>query len=409
MTVPALVFHTSCRICGGRLEPVMDLGTQYIPGWPTEAHAPGLLEAPLELCQCLAAGCHLVQLRHTVSPEELFREYWYRSGTNEYMRAALADVVDSARQRCWVEPGDAVADIGANDGTLLGFYDPLLARIAVEPARNVDPSVNADVVVNEFFPFPMNDSATGGKPKIITAIAMFYDLEDPGAFVEGIKKWLHPEGLFVVQVGYLLEMFKQNAFDAICHEHIEYYSLQSLVGLFGRHGLVVEDIDFNDVNGGSIRCYVRHVGAAEPSQYVLRQLQVENMAGLGEPGPILRFAARVRKIKEAIRDCVAGERAAGRPVNVYGASTKGLTLMQTVGLTSDDIGVVADRNPSKWGRYYGATGIPIRSEAAWRGMAPPGLAIVLPWHFKQGILARERSWRGAGGRFLFPLPEMEVV
>jgi hypothetical protein len=406
--IAGLVEHTSCRVCRNELLPALDLGVQHLPAFPeTTDGIPRLESAPLVLARCTHADCSLVQLVHTVPAEKLFREYWYRSGTNESMVAALGDVVWKAREKCPVGKDHAVMDIGANDGTLLGFYDdPQPLRIAVEPAKNVE-TQNCDLRIEEFFPFK-----TVLRPatpiRIITAIAMFYDLEDPDAFVDGISDWLHPDGLFVLQVGYLLNMLSSNAFDAVCHEHVEYYSLKSIVHLLARHGLMVEDIELNEVNGGSLRCYVRHAAVANPTPAVSRQLNIETLAALDSPLPLANFKQRVKRIAAGIFEAVQNENDASLPVDVYGASTKGLTLMQTVGLDATMIRWAADRNPEKWGRVYGSTMIPIVDETLWRER-PVGLALVLPWHFREGILEREKAWREAGGRFLFPLPEMEVV
>lgn len=418
---------TNCRVCGSGLFPVMDLGHQYPVCFPEqlEAWRDGVsypVQYRLRLGLCTNKPCSLVQLLENIPPEHLYREYWYRSGINPAMVAALRDVVECARQRVDVTTYDWVVDIGANDGTLLNLHreeavkagtgQPLTC--AFEPALNLAEYITkaADVVVHDFFPpkqglsnvLPANIL---GRAKIVTAISMAYDLPDPNEFFAAVADVLHPEGIFICQVGYLGDMFRYNSFDQVCHEHIEYYSLMSLSYALARVGLVVEDMSWNGTNGGSIRLYVRHekTGAA-PSSKVLQWLHEEEISGVAGVVPYEALMQRLDRLKAEVLDIVH----AARTVSVYGASTKGLTLMQYFGLTSHQIAYAVERDARKHGRYYGYTGIPIRAEEGWREEVFPAgqVALVLPWHFKYAILEREADWLARGGRFLFPLPAVQV-
>ena len=412
-----VVEHTHCRACTALLRNLWNLGSMHIVGFPTSAE-PLPLKAPLVLAQCTNPDCRLVQLRHTVPAEKLFREYWYRSGTNESMIRALADVVRCARERCPVDAGDVVLDIGANDGTLLKQYRTTVCpiRVAIDPARGVQEELvkHCEVLIPSFFPDPAA-SPDSGAFKIITAIAMAYDLEDPNTFFAEVKRLLAPNGLFVLQLGYLGDLLKRNAFDSICHEHLEYYSLTSLCHLLGWHELQVEEVAFNDVNGGSLRCYVRHAGHTRSGMEhtVLRAVNQEALDGLHTPERYAWLRERVDRIKACVRYEVSTASAQGRAVDIYGASTKGLTLLQYFWpdiSKAHGLRYVVDRNPIKLGRRYGGTGLQITNEETWRlfgvweGTSRPAFALVLPWHFRKGIVEREKA---TGVPLLFPLPDPE--
>lgn len=403
--------HSLCRVCAASLDTVWDLGSQTVVAFPQLGDR--LTRAPLEVVRCTDPECGLVQLRHTVPAEQLFAEYyWYRSSTNELMVQALADVVDQALVRQPICPTDWVMDIGANDGTLLAHYKAKYRherRIAFEPAKNLHEALwqNCEILEPHFFPAPPQPKV---HPKIITACACAYDLEHPLEFFQGIQEWLAPHGLFVLQLGYLGDLFSQNAFDSICHEHLEYYSLTSLVYVLACAGLTVVDVQQNDVNGGSIRCYVRRSvdpEAGDFSRTVFRMLNEEAALGFTRADPWPHLKLRVGKVQAKVLDTIDAAQKHG-PVDIYGASTKGLTLCSTWGLDWTRIRYAADRSPFKVGRYYGSTGIPIVSEESWR-KGKGVLAVVLPWHFQLGIVAREAHWLWEGGKMLFPLPNGEVL
>jgi len=219
--------------------------------------------APLELVRCKNEACGLVQLRHTVNRDLLYREYWYQSGINQSMRDALMDVAVSATQAVKLNAGDIVVDIGSNDGTLIRHFHTLkgdLRIIGFEPAKNLalSPQDGAREIINDYFNY--KDFALrfpNEKAKVVTSIAMFYDLDNPNVFVRDVKRVLANDGIWVIQMNCLERMLDQNAFDVISHEHLEYYSVSVLDYLVGKHGFEVDHVEFNEVNGGSMRAYVR--------------------------------------------------------------------------------------------------------------------------------------------------------
>lgn len=412
----------TCRVCDGSLDPVLSLGELYASDFPLPGEDDGI-KAPLELVIC--RRCKLLQLKHTVPAEELYRNYWYRSGTNKTMRDALADIANKAEALIHLKAGDTVLDIGCNDGTLLDSYKTGgIYKVGFDPAENLATLSRkvADKVIVDFFNAEGFNGATdlrGRLPQIVTSIAMFYDLEDPQRFVSDIKSVMDPNGLWVVQMNYLPLMLKQNAFDNICHEHLEYYSLQSFAYLLKLQDMEVVDVELNDVNGGSFRAYIRNQGADEEcfGDETYRGLAAERVRmlreheikiGLDDKETYAEFAMWVSRIKQDVTRFIKEQVQGGKKVYVYGASTKGNTLLQYFGLDASLIGAAAERNPDKWGRVTVGTHIPIISEEEARS-AKPDYFLVLPWHFIEEFKQRERDFVRSGGRFILPAPHFTLI
>jgi NDP-4-keto-2,6-dideoxyhexose 3-C-methyltransferase len=412
----------TCRVCEGMLEAVLSLGEQYVSDFVSPQQPDGP-KAPLELVLC--QQCRLLQLRHTVPGEMMYQNYWYRSGTNQTMRDALADISGLAAKLVRLEATDSVLDIGCNDGTLLSSYTvPGLYRIGFDPAQNlaVFSRKIADKVLVGFFDadgFLADPDLRERRPKVVTSIAMFYDLEDPKKFVSDIQRIMHPEGVWIVQMSYLPLMLKQNDFGNICHEHLEYYSLQSLEYLLDLHGFSVVDAQLNDVNGGSIRAFIRNRAADQnafgdeayrklAADRVSRLRESEAELGLDGATPYREFAERVQGIKRQVCDFIKDQVAQKKKVFVYGASTKGNTMLQYFGLDNSVIKAAAERNPDKWGMVTVGTRIPIISEAEARA-ARPDYFLVLPWHFIEEFKARERDYLSSTGKFIVPLPQFVLI
>ena len=417
-----MIARTSCRVCSGPLDDVLSLGEHYVSNFPRPGEDHGT-RAPLELALC--RSCRLLQLRHTVSGELMYRNYWYRSGTNSTMRGALAEIAHTAEHLVSLAAGDSVLDIGCNDGTLLAAYrTPGIVTIGFDPAENMAPHSRrvASKVVTSFFAldaFRREAELRNCRPKIVTSIAMFYDLEDPGRFVSDVKAVMDPEGLWIVQMSYLPLMLKQRAFDNVCHEHLEYYSMESFESLLQRHDFEIVDIELNDVNGGSMRAYIRNrsATAAAFGDATYRSLAAERTRKLREQEAALRldtakpyadFAHWVERIKGDVVAFIKDQAGRGRTVYVYGASTKGNTLLQYFGLDRSLIRGAAERNPDKWGRETVGTRIPIVSEEEARN-ARPDYFLVLPWHFMEEFQAREEAYLLGGGRFIVPLPRFSLI
>jgi len=417
-----MIIRTTCRVCAGGLNDVFSLGEQYISDFLLPEQSDGV-RAPLDVALC--ERCELLQLKHTVAAEVMYTNYWYRSGTNQTMRNALAEIANKTESLMDLKEGDFVLDIGCNDGTLLASYKTNgIYRIGFDPAENlaVFSRKVADKLVTGFFEaeaFYREPELSENRPKVVTSIAMFYDLEDPNRFVADVKKVMHPDGLWIVQMSYLPLMLGQNEFGNICHEHLEYYSLRSFEYLLKLHDFALVDVELNDINGGSFRAYVRSCTAAESvfgdteyreraSERVLAFRAQERALALNETAPYREFALRVRRIKEDVLTFVKDQVGGGKKVYVYGASTKGNTMLQYFGLDNSLISAAAERNPDKWGKVTVGTRIPIVSEEEARA-AKPDYFLVLPWHFLEEFRAREESYLLSGGRFVVPLPHFTVI
>jgi NDP-4-keto-2,6-dideoxyhexose 3-C-methyltransferase len=407
-------FHeiSACRICrGGEFSPVIDLGLQALTGRFPAANEPDPPSAPLSLVRC--TKCGLVQLMHSVDTRELYGEnYGYRSGINATMRKHLSSIAASVSSRARLQRGDAVLDIGCNDGTLLMSYAPPgLSKVGVDPIAGMfcqDYAPDLKVHTGYFDAQSYQKMSGQATARAITSIAMFYDLEDPGTFVHDIASVLAPDGIWVLEQSYLPSMLDQNSFDTICHEHLEYYTLAQIDRLVREHCLRIFDVSLSRINGGSFQIWVCYEDADYPANRSAIDDVTERERGLGlnTEAPYTAFRSRVAAIGERLHAFLAAESSRGKKIYGYGASTKGNVLLQHFGIGGKLIEACADRNPLKWGRRTPGTGIPIISEEEARAQAD--YFLVLPWHFKDEFMGREAEFRAGGGKLIFPLPEIEI-
>jgi NDP-4-keto-2,6-dideoxyhexose 3-C-methyltransferase len=408
-----------CRICGNSfLIPILDLGVQALTGRFPHKDEPDPPEAPLQLIKCNTTetpdACGLLQLKHSVSSEEMYHhDYGYRSGVNQTMRRHLEGIVNRIQHIVDIHKGDVVLDIGSNDATLLKCYPPEIERIGIDAAGEqfshyypVDIHLVSDFfTASRFFSAASHDTA-----KVITSIAMFYDLESPMDFVGDIKQILHPDGIWVLEQSYMPTMLKMNSFDTVCHEHLEYYSLKQIAWILKKNGLRIIDVEFNDVNGGSFRVYACHDTAPFQSNHATigEALSAEQELNLDSEQPYREFKERVFRSRDELLTLLTSEKSQGKSLYIYGASTKGNVLLQFCGIDHTLITAAADRNPEKWGRRTPHTNIPIISEEEAR-KANPDYFLVLPWHFRHEFIRREADFLASGGKFIFPLPEVDIV
>jgi hypothetical protein len=403
-----------CRVSGSEnLVSVLNLGHQELTGVFPRGRNEKLTSGPLELVWCPDSG--LLQLRDSYEPAEMYgQNYGYRSGLNQSMVNHLTEKVRYLERLIPLKAGDVVFDIGSNDATTLKAYTTSnLRRVGIDPTgRKFAQYYPGEItLVPDFFSAAAVRSVEPRPARIVTSIAMFYDLESPVEFARQIESILDEHGVWHFEQSYMPSMLRLNAYDTICHEHLEYYSLGVVKTILDQAGLRLVDVVMNAVNGGSFA-----VTAAKASNTSIRSnmavidwlLEQEDRMGLNTPRPYRDFEDRVFRHRDDLKRLIGALIADGKKILGYGASTKGNVLLQFCGLTSRDIGAIAEVNQDKFGCYTPGTRIPIVSEADARAMRPDYF-LVLPWHFKEGILRREKEFLSAGGRMIFPFPEIEIV
>lgn len=408
-----------CRICGNEhLLPVVSLGEQYLTGvFPRGLHATPS-KGPLELVACGTSGnadaCGLVQLRQSYELTEMYGEnYGYRSALNSSMVKHLKSKVHQLIERHPLNRGDLVLDIGSNDGTLLSFYpEENVTVVGIDPtgkkfASYYQPHI---CLIPDFFSAELFAKKFGGrKARIVTSICMFYDLESPLSFMKDVASILDSEGIWHFEMSYMPAMVRTMGYDTICHEHLEYYSLQQIKWMTDRSGLKILNVDFNETNGGSFAVTValRSSSHLENTADVEQLLQREQNEGLATVAQHRSFAEAVDRHKAELVALLYRLKAENRTVLGYGASTKGNVLLQHCGITRELLPAIAEVNKDKFGCFTPGTNIPIISEEQAHATKPDYL-LVLPWHFRENIIQRETAFLDRGGKMIFPLPTVEV-
>jgi hypothetical protein len=397
------ISHDSCRLCGHKpLDPLLDLGEQFISDFVSKELVGSGRKAPLNLVKC--GNCTLIQLRDTAPQELLFTgNYWYKSGVTQTMRKALHDLYEVGIKESNLLSGDYVLDIGANDGTLLEFFKEDFITVGCEPALNLQTELTGrcDYVLDKLWSIDelqkKLDIDVKKRFKLIYAIGMFYDLDKPVEFVHDIAKCLDENGVFISQLMCLQSMLNANDLGNICHEHIEYYSFESLKYLFEKCDLEIYKIEVNDINGGSYRIFARK----------FKKGSISFEENVNEE-TLLNFKKEIEINRKLCVDFIREERAKGKKIHLYGASTKGNTILQYYKLTSEEIDFASERSEPKLGLFTIGTGIPIVSEEFSREQNPD-YYFVMPWAFIDEFVERERDWLKRGGKFILPLPKFKIL
>lgn len=416
-----LTCRKTCRVCGSdSLTPVIDLGEQHLQGsfLKEGKELPPQRKISCQIVRCNPEidenACGLLQMRYSVPPSILYAAYWYRSGTNNTMREHLKSVVRRVTEVLNKQTAN-VLDIGCNDGTLLKNYPTEFLKFGIDPSDVAqEVQIENTQVIQDIFPSAqLVKVLENRKLDIITSIAMFYDLENPVEFCRAIKDHLAPEGIWIFEMSYMPEMLEINSYDTICHEHLEYYSFAVLEKILKMADLQIFEISFNDINGGSIRCYATHqendrYDNRESQQLINHIRQQEFDLELDTDKPYLEFQKRIEKEREKLRSLLIDLKNQGKRIHIYGASTKGNTILQFCGIDDSIIDCAAERNPDKYGARTLGTNIPIVSEAESRATSPD-YYLVLPWHFKTEFVEREKEMLDNGVGLIFPLPNIEII
>lgn len=392
-----------CRLCSSlKLKLIFDYGNFYVSNFVSKNNISNGIKAPLKLMLC--KKCTLLQLSHSAPQELMYKKfYWYRSGVTQTMKNSLMDIYKSVSKLNILKKGDIVLDIGANDGTMLGFFKKKYITIGCEPAKNLQHSLkkNCNYIINDFWNIKslnkLVDKNNLCKPKLITAIGMFYDLEDPSKFIADAYEALDDNGIFIAQLMCLESMIQKNDLGNICHEHLEFYNYKSLKYLFEKNGFKIIRLEKNNVNGGSFRIFC--------SKSKKKSILFKEKTSLKY---IYKFIKNVEYNKNKFLKFFHHEISKGKKFFVYGASTKGNTILQYYKLNHLKIPYAAERSPEKWGKYTIGTGVKIISEQEARKLKPDYF-IVMPYGFINEFKIREKSWLKSGGKFILLYPRFKLI
>ena len=403
-----------CRVSGSNnLITILNLGNQVLTGIFPKSKNEKITNGPLEVVWCPDSG--LLQLKHSYDLSEMYGEnYGYKSGLNNSMVEHLKQKIFQLERLYSISSGDLVIDIGSNDATLLKSYTTKgLKRIGIDPIGNKFKKFYTDglELIPDFFSKDIFNKKYGkAKAKIITSIAMFYDLENPKKFVLDILEVLDKNGIWHFEQSYMPTMLRMNSYDTICHEHLEYYSLLNIKSLLNECGLKIIDVVMNSINGGSFAVTACKKENPIKSNDVLIEwlLNNETRMNLNTLKPFKQFKERVFEHRTNLRNLINNLNSDGKKIIGYGASTKGNVLLQFCRFSEKELICMAEVNQEKFGSYTPGSNIPILSEEEAKSMNPDYM-LVLPWHFKETIIKREKKYISNGGKLIFPLPEIEIV
>lgn len=415
MSSQGYYFKDSCRLCDGKsIQRVIELsptppGNDFVKA--TELDVPQVFY-PLEVYFCNACG-HL-QLGHVVDPEILYRRnYSYVSATSAVFVDHLRRYTVHMREEFDLRPDSLIVDIGSNDGTALSFFkDAGFRVVGVDPATEIAEIARKRGIetVCEFFG---SRHAGGwrelyGPAQLVTSHNACAHIDDLRDVVEGVKLWLSDDGLFVIEVGYLLDVYENAWFDTIYHEHLDYHSFAPLVQFFARLGLQVIDVQRVSPQGGSIRVITqRDGGSRQIKKSVSELVALEKRTGLDRVETFVAFGERIDRIKQQLRELVSEVKSERKSIAGYGAPTKATTL-----LTHFELGNVleflVDDNPLKQGLYSPGHHIPVvAAETMYERQ--PDFVLILAWNFAESIMQQHERYRDQGGRFILPMPEPRIV
>ncbi len=406
----------ACRACGrGDLSMLLDLGSMPLVNALSgdQAGARSAARFPLALVHC--AGCSLVQLSHDVPPQALFSDYSYFSSYSETMLRHVERLVGELCEQRRLETRNLVIEIASNDGYLLQFYKARgIPVLGIEPARNV-----ADVAIRErgiptrveFFDEALGArlAEEGSAADVLHAHNTLAHTPDPLGFLRGMAAALAPGGLVCIEVPHVVPLVESAAFDTIYHEHYSYFSLTALDHLAASAGLTIVRVEQQAIHGGSLRVFAqRSDGRPSVDESVSAMLRQERGWGIGNPASYRSLSERAERTKNGLRGFVEGARRFKRPIAAYGASAKGCVALNFAEIDSDDIVFVADRNPHKQGRFVPGTGLPVSSPVRLL-QDMPALTLLTTWNLRDEVLAQESEYRRRGGRFVVPIPQLEVL
>jgi hypothetical protein len=401
-----------CRACGGtKLKHAFNLGNQRLTGVFLSKKYQKVSGGNLSLVLC--GNCTLLQLENSFNPQEMYgSNYGYESALNQSMVKHLKNKAKKLSKLANINSNKIIIDIGSNDGTFLSFFKKSNRLIGIDPTiKKFSKKYRKDIIkVPDFFSYTKIESILRSqKAKLVTSLSMFYDLEDPIAFARDIEKILDKDGIWHLEQSYMPQMLKNVSYDTICHEHLEYYSLKSLSYIFEKVNLRILDLEINSVNGGSFALNVVKNNSSLKSNNTLLNWtrNEEKKMKLNNINTYRKFFLNVKKHKATLIDVLKKISKNNQKVIGYGASTKGNVILQFLKINPKLIPLIVEVNKFKFNKFTPGSKIKIVSEKMIKKIKPDYM-LVLPWHFKNFILEKEKNFLNNGGKLIFPLPEVEI-
>jgi SAM-dependent methyltransferase len=366
---------------------------------------------PLDLVFC--PKCGLVQITETVPPKILFDEYLYFSSYSDTMLLHARDLVNHIVERFQVGQNSLIIEIASNDGYLLQYFVPhQIPVLGIEPAKNIALKAEEKGIRTEcmFFNEETADHLIkqGKNCDILIGLNVLAHVADLPGFVRGVQKVLKPNGTAIFEVPYVVDMIHKNEFDTIYHEHLCYYSLSSLQFLFRQFRMEITDVDRISIHGGSLRIFVQHRENSEILDSVNDLVNLENREGIDKLPYYLHFAENILQLKRKTIDLLDTLKEQGNQIIGYGAAAKASTLLNYYGIGAKYVDYICDKSPYKQGKYIPGPRIPIVSpEKIFQ--TKPDYVLIFPWNIKEEIIDQLRDIHNWGGKFIIPIPEVEVV
>ena len=405
----------SCRFCAQPLvETFADCGMTPMANAFIEPSAADRMEPFYPLHAYVCGNCKLVQLASFESPQAIFSDYLYFSSFSQSWLDHAERYAARMTERFGLSAGSLVVEIASNDGYLLQYFAGRgIGVLGVDPAANVAAVANEKGIQTEVAFFGADTArrlqARGVAPNLMTANNVLAHVPDLHDFVEGFRILLAPSGVATFEFPHLLQLMRHNQFDTIYHEHFSYLSLSMVERLFAEHGLVLFDAEELPTHGGSLRIFLRHEANAALAQgsAVARVRNDEIEAGLERIETYRLFAKGVVDSKCALLEFLVDARQRGERVAAYGAPAKGNTLLNYCGVGPELIAFTVDRSPHKQGLLLPGTRIPIRPPEAILE-DKPDYVLILPWNLRDEVVRQMSDIRSWGGRFVVPIPRVEV-
>lgn len=401
-----------CRNCkSSKLVSIVNLGNQSFTGIFPSTRKKKIPQGILELIKC--NNCNLVQLGHSFDLNYMYgKNYGYRSSLNKSMVAHLKQKYKKLIGKFKLKKNDIILDIGSNDGTLLNFFSKKYTRIGIDPTISKFKKYYKDrdiILIDDYFSSENYFSKLTNQAKIITSISMFYDLEDPRKFVQNIHQTLDDNGVWHFEQSYLPSMIEKLSYDTICHEHLEYYDLTIIKKILKIYKIKILDVEFNDINGGSIAITAAKYGSNYKANFNLINKILRYEKNLYKnKNYFTDFKKKIFKHKSNLKKIVNKIKKENKILIGYGASTKGNVIIQFCKFSSKDIKIIADVNSDKFNHFTPGSKIKIISEKKAK-LLNPDYMIVFPWHFKKMIIQKEKKFLTKLGKLIFPLPKIEII